>query len=74
MWKVQRRLREARFCKSLDRDTAGKLRGDINWLWSMCAGFVGKLAVPLLTEKQTSSDPSLTPLQVWNLQLLEEII
>ena len=73
MWKVQRRLREARFCKSLDRDTAGKLRGDINWLWSMCAGFVGKLAGPLLTEKQTSSDPSLTPLQVWNLQLLEEI-
>ena len=74
MWKVQRRLQEAQFCKSLDRDTAGKLRGDINWLWSMCAGFVGKLAGPLLTEKQTSSDPSLTPLQVWNLHLLEEII
>ena len=74
MWKVQRRLQEAQLSKSLDRDTAGKLRGDINWLWSMCAGYVGKLAGPLLTEKQATSDAALDPLQLWTLQLLEEII
>ena len=73
-WKVTQRLKEIQFTKTLHRDAAGKLRGDVNLLWSMCAGHVGKLAGPILTEKQTSDDPHLSPLQVWTLHLLEEII
>eukprot|EP00435_Cladocopium_sp_Y103_P044302 s412_g12.t1 len=73
-WKVCDRLRHICASASLDRDTAGKLRGDINWLWSMCAGYVGKLAGPVLTEKQTGSDPSLSPIQLWTLQLLQELL
>ena len=73
MWKIQSRLQLIRSEKSLDRDAAGKLRGDINWLWSMCAGHVGKLAGPILTEKQSGTVPLLTPLQMWTLNLLVEI-
>lgn len=73
-WKIQARLQHIRSEQVLDRDSAGKLRGDINWLWSMCAGHVGKLAGPILTEKQSGTDPLLTPLQLWTLQLLEEIL
>eukprot|EP00435_Cladocopium_sp_Y103_P033473 s1516_g8.t1 len=62
MRKVRDRLQHICQCRSLDRDSAGKLRGDINWLWSSCAGHVGKLAGPILTEKQASSDPVLSSL------------
>ena len=73
-WKVLTHLRHACHTRVLDRDVAGKLRGDLNWLWSMCAGHAGKLAGPLLTEKQQASDPDLTALDVWTLRLLESAI
>ena len=73
-WKVLKKLELATTTRSLDRDTAGKLRGDLNWLWSMCAGHVGKLAGPLLTDKQSSADPTLDPLQLWTLELLIGIV
>ncbi|CAE7257437.1 unnamed protein product [Symbiodinium microadriaticum] len=43
----------------LDRDGAGKLRGDLMWLFSSCSGFAGKYAGPLLARYQHGDDPSL---------------
>ncbi len=57
--KVAHKIQEALMTCSLDRDTAGKLRGDLQWFFSMCSGYVGKMAGPLLTSKQRGDDPHL---------------
>ena len=41
----------------LDRDGAGKLRGDLMWLFSSCSGFAGKYAGPLLSRYQHGENP-----------------
>ena len=38
---------------------AGKLRGDLNWTWSMCAGSVGRLAGPVFAAMQRDDTPHL---------------
>ena len=43
----------------LPRDVAGKLRGDLMWLFSACSGFAGKHAGPLLTRYQHGEDSAL---------------
>eukprot|EP00435_Cladocopium_sp_Y103_P063617 s646_g25.t1 len=73
-WKVLARLHDAYSKASLDRDTAGKLRGDLNWMWSMCAGHIGRLAGPLLFDKQRSDDPKLDSVQLHTLALLIDIV
>lgn len=60
--------------KMLERDTASKLRGDLNWMWSMCAGYIGRLAGPVLTAKQTDLCPNLDRSQCYTLTLLLEIV
>lgn len=73
-WKVLARLQHAVETQSLDRDTAGKLRGDLNWMWSMCAGYVGRIAGPVFTDKQNSESPNLDGMQLYTLQLLIDIV
>ena len=46
MKKVQAKLHEAIATKHLRPDDAGKLRGDLNWLFSMCAGHALVLCWP----------------------------
>ena len=73
-WKVLSRLQQAIDTQSLDRDTSGKLRGDLNWMWSMCAGHIGRIAGPLLSAKQTSDSPHLDRTQLFTLQLLMDVV
>ena len=72
--KVLSQLTTALTTATLDRDTAGKLRGDLNWMWTMCAGYVGKLAGPTLTAKQASSCPMLDDQQLTSLRLLSQVV
>eukprot|EP00435_Cladocopium_sp_Y103_P028233 s1719_g7.t1 len=58
----------------LERDTASKLRGDLNWMWSMCAGYIGRLAGPVLTAKQTDPSPILDIPQQQTLALLRDVV
>lgn len=53
--KIKRKLQTCLQHKQMDPDMAGKIRGDLNWLFSQCAGLAGKMAGPLLAEKQKSS-------------------
>ena len=73
-WKVLQKLQEAQSSGLLDRDSAGKLRGDLSWLWSMCAGHIGKLAGPILTHHQQIDDPTLSPMELWSLRLLTQVV
>ena len=68
--KVQAKLHEAIVTKQLRPDDAGKLRGDLNWLFSMCAGHAGRFAGPVLAAKQHASSPVLLESEATTLQLL----
>eukprot|EP00435_Cladocopium_sp_Y103_P006376 s317_g2.t1 len=72
--KVLAHLHQAVTSRVLDRDTASKLRGDLNWMWSMCAGYIGRLAGPVLSAKQVDSDPALTCEQIRTLAILFDIV
>ena len=72
--KVQQKLQTCLQSKTLDADTAGKLRGDLNWMFSQCAGFCGKLAGPLLADKQRSEIPELTQADLTTLQVLLAVV
>ena len=58
--KVLEHLDLAAETKQLPADTAGKLRGDLNWYFSMESGRIGKLAGPMLTARQRTQHPELT--------------
>ena len=60
--------------KCLPPDTAGKLRGDLNWMFSHCAGRIGKVAGPLLKQCQHGSHPVLDVSEVETLQILREVV
>ena len=68
--KVLARLDHALTTDRLSRDDAGKLRGDVAWLFTMCLGHLGKLAGPTLTSHQYGDDARLSPLDRLNLQVL----
>ena len=68
--KVRTKLHEAVSTAQLHPDDAGKLRGDRNWLFSMCAGHAGRFAGPVLAAKQHASSPVLTDTEVTTLRLL----
>ena len=72
--KVLLRLEEALVSGTLPADVASKLRGDLMWMFSTCSGFLGKLAGPLLTQKQQHQDPQLTEDQVFTLSLLAQVV
>ena len=50
--KVLQKIETALSTSCLEADTAGKLRGDLNWMFSQCAGCIGKIAGPLLRRCQ----------------------
>ena len=68
--KVLAKLHHALQTNQLDRDSAGKLRGDLQWMYSQCAGHLGRLAGQVFTAHQGDSDPALTPLEARLLRLL----
>ena len=72
--KVLAKLDAALRAQALPPDDAGKLRGDLMWMFSTCSGFLGKLAGPLLTLKQQHADPSLTDDQMFTLRLLSQVV
>ena len=59
---------------TMSRDCAGRLRGDLNWMYSMCAGFGGKLAGPLLSKCQQLDATVLQEDDLYTLQLLRQVI
>ena len=72
--KVIARLHEAILQRSMSSEIASKVRGDLMWMFSMCAGFLGKLAGPLLTSKQQHEDPHLTQADLFTLELLLRVV
>ena len=50
--KVCNHLTAALTAGCMDQDVAGKVRGDLNWMFSNCAGQVGRFAGPVLTHLQ----------------------
>ena len=58
----------------MDRDTAGKLRGDLNWMFSNCAGHIGKFAGPLLTSLQKTTTDTLDQKALDTLTILLRIV
>ncbi|CAE7466822.1 unnamed protein product [Symbiodinium microadriaticum] len=57
--KVESKIQTILSAGFMDRDTAGKLRGDVLWLFSACSGFAGKFAGPVLSKYQYGDQPEL---------------
>ena len=68
--KVQAKLHRAIETQTLDSDEAGKLRGDLNWMFSMCAGHLGRFAGPVLQLHQSAEAFCLSESSLRTLQLL----
>ena len=71
--KVRDRLDDVTQAREMSRDEAGKLRGDLQWLFSTCTGYSAKYAGPLLTRFQTGSSPLLSEADVLVLQSLRAL-
>ena len=67
-------LRETLAMQQLSAECASKLQGDLMWMFSMCSGFLGKLAGPLLTAKQQHADPALNDEDLFTLRLLAQVV
>jgi len=72
--KVLAKLDEILLHDRLPRDDAGKLRGDVTWLFTMCMGHLGKIAGPVLSHHQTGEDESLQPLERQQLLALRQAV
>ena len=72
--KVLAKLHLALTANSISPDDAGKLRGDLNWMFSMCAGQAGRIAGPTLTALQHADSPNLSPEDAVTLQLLAALV
>lgn len=72
--KVLAKLAQVQQDGHLPRDDAGKLRGDLNWLFSMCSGHAGKIAGPLLTAEQQGVCADLSPEDLTTLRLLHAVV
>ena len=72
--KILRLLDEACQSRLLTRDLAGRLRGDLNWMYSMCAGFGGKLAGPLLSRCQQADSTTLSAEEIYTLEMLRHLV
>ena len=58
----------------MHRDEAGKLRGDLQWFFSACAGHAGRYAGPLLARLQRASEPGIQPEELLVLQCLFRMV
>ena len=67
-------LVEALHTGILDADTAGKLRGDLQWMFTHCTGHVGKFANPLLARTQQAGKLVLDEEAVDTLRFLHTIV
>ena len=56
------------------RDLAGKLRGDLTWMFTMVSGHMGRLAQPVITKYQHAADESLQDCDRLTLQLLALVV
>ena len=72
--KVMDKLSMALSSRSLSRDDAGKLRGDLQWMYSMCSGFLGRFAGPVLSQHQSQELPDLSDDEFRMLQLLQGFV
>ena len=72
--KVLAKIHLALATNSLSPDDAGKLRGDLNWMFSMCAGQAGRIAGPTLTALQHADSPTLSPEDAVTFQLLAALV
>jgi len=72
--KVIHHISQALAHGQMDRDTAGKLRGDLNWMFSNCAGNIGRFAGPVLTSLQSADEPTLTAAMEQSLHILLAIV
>lgn len=68
--KVRAKLLDIVQQRSLPADVAGKLRGDLQWMYSLCAGQLGRLVGPVLTARQASDQSALTSVELRMLQML----
>ena len=68
--KVLAKLDQILSSDQLSRDDAGKLRGDVTWLFTMCSGHLGKLAGPALTAHQFGDSSLLQPDERRQLEVL----
>jgi len=73
-YKILRMLDEVCQSRVLTRDLAGRLRGDLNWMYSMCAGFGGKLAGPLLSKCQQADSTTLSADEIYTLEMLRHLV
>ena len=58
----------------LERDTAGKLRGDLQWFFSMVSGQAGRFAAPLLRKYQHSDCAALDSPAISVLETLRRLV
>ena len=72
--KVKSRLDDAIADKFLSRDTAGKLRGDLIWLFSSSSSLGARYAAPLLAEHQYGDEARLSSEDVLVLQSLRAMV
>ena len=72
--KILRMLDEVCQSRVLTRDLAGRLRGDLNWMYSMCAGFGGKLAGPFLSKCQQADSTTLFAEEIYTLEMLRHLV
>ena len=72
--KVSAKLDSILAANALSRDDASKLRGDVQWLFSSCAGNAAKYAGPLLRQAQLEGRPSLLDEERVVLQCLRHMV
>lgn len=72
--KVLQKLATCIQTKCLSSDDAGKIRGDLNWMFSQCAGHIGKVAGPLLTRCQQKVTSTLDSADLHTLHILLAVV
>ena len=72
--KVAGRLRVAIANRCLTKEEAGKLRGDITWMFSLAAGHMGRIAQPVLAKCSSDGPTPMDDEDVVTLQVLLRIV
>ena len=72
--KVLGKLRQVLDTGCLDRDMAGKLRGDLQWMYSQCAGHLGRIAGSVFSSHQCQEAAEFTAPERRLLRLLCSLV
>ena len=72
--KVLQKLATCLQTQCLSSDDAGKIPGDLNWMFSECAGHIGKVAGPLLTRCQQKVTSTLDDADLHTLSILLAVV